>query len=279
MKKNRRTLLGTYFNDISKYQLLSADEEYELACKAAQGDRRAKDALLTANLRFVVKIAKEYTNRGLPLADLISEGNMGLYAAIERFEPSREVRLTSYAVWWIRQAILKAISQKTRTIRLPENRVNELVQIQKYSQKFDGTESSGEKLSKIANHVGIPEDTVSQIIAACRAPVSFDAKISGASEDLTIGDTIEDKQALSPEKHAEVEYLKDEIDTMLEKLSDREAEILRYRFGLNGYPQLSLGELGDMYNLTKERIRQIEKRSLEKLNTGTNYQAMYDYVA
>lgn len=277
--KRRKSILGTYFNDIGKHRLLTADEEYDLALRAKKGDKHAKDALITANLRFVVKIAKEYVNRGLPLSDLISEGNIGLVSAVERFEPSRDVRLTSYAVWWIRQAILKALSQTTRTIRLPENRVNELLQIQKSAQKFTGNESSSEKLSEISNDVGVPEETVRQIVAACRAPISFDAKISGASDDLTIGDTLEDRQAQTPEKHAEVEYIKDEIDKMLEKLSEREAEILRYRFGLSGYPQLSLGELGDMYELTKERIRQIEKRSLEKLNTTKNYDAMYDYVA
>lgn len=277
--RKTKSIVSRYFNEISKYELLTADEEYKLAVRAKKGDKRAKDALITSNLRFVVKIAKEYTNRGLPLSDLINEGNIGLISAIERFEPSRDVKLTSYAVWWIRQAILKALSQTTRTIRLPENRVNELVQIKKYAQKLDGTENENEKLSKIADKLGLPEDTISQIIAACRQPVSFDAKIAGSNDDLSLGDTIEDTRELSPEKHAEAEYVKSEVDTMLGKLSDREAEILRYRFGLNGYPQLSLGELGDMYNLTKERIRQIEKRSLEKLNTTKNYKAMYDYVA
>lgn len=277
--KKKHSLIGTYFDDISKYTLLSAEEEYDLAVRAKNGDARAKDALITANLRFVVKIAKEYTNRGLPLADLISEGNLGLIAAIERFEPSHEVRLTSYAVWWIRQAILKALSQTTRAIRLPENRVNELLEIKKYAQKFDGSETEHEKMTKISNHMGMSEQTVRNILQACRTPVSFDAKISGAADELTVGDTIEDNQAVAPEKYAEAQYVKREIDTMLERLTDREADIIRYRFGLNGYPQLSLGELGDMYNLTKERIRQIEKRGLEKLNTTRNYNAMYDYVA
>lgn len=279
MKKNGRSIVGMYFNEISKYPLLTEEEEFELAVKAKKGDARAKDALLTSNLRFVVKIAKEYTNRGLPFLDLVSEGNLGLLSAIERFEPSKEVRLTSYAVWWIRQAILKAISQTSRAIRLPENRVNELVQIKKFAQKLDGTENENEKLSKISAHVGVSEKTVEQILNACQSPISFDAKISGGGDELNIGDTIEDTQNQSPEAYAEAEYIKVEIDKMLKKLSNREAEIIRYRFGLNGYPQLSLGELGDMYKLTKERIRQIEKRSLEKLNTTKNQNTFMDYVA
>lgn len=280
MKKNRHnSIVGIYFNEISKYPLLTEEEEFELAVKAKKGDARAKDALLTANLRFVVKIAKEYMNRGLPFLDIVSEGNLGLLSAIERFEPSRDVRLTSYAVWWIRQSILKAISQTSRTIRLPENRVNELVQIKKYAHKLDGTESNTEKLSKISAHVGVTEKTVEQILNACKNPVSFDAKIAGGGDELSVGDTIEDTQNQAPDAYAEAEYVKLEIDKMLEKLTDREAEIIRYRFGLNGYPQLSLGELGDMYKLTKERIRQIEKRGLEKLNTTKNYDALIDYVA
>ena len=165
--KKTHSILETYFDEISKYSLLTAEEEYSLAERAKKGDTRAKDALITANLRFVVKIAKEYTNRGLPLSDLISEGNLGLIAAIERFEPSQEVRLTSYAVWWIRQAILKALSQTTRAIRLPENRVNELLAIKKYAQKLDGSETEQEKLEKISAHVGIPEKTVQNILQAC----------------------------------------------------------------------------------------------------------------
>ena len=277
--KKTHSILETYFDEISKYSLLTAEEEYSLAERAKKGDTRAKDALITANLRFVVKIAKEYTNRGLPLSDLISEGNLGLIAAIERFEPSQEVRLTSYAVWWIRQAILKALSQTTRAIRLPENRVNELLAIKKYAQKLDGSETEQEKLEKISAHVGIPEKTVQNILQACMPSVSFDAKIAGLGDDLTVGDTIEDTQEQTPETYAELHYVKSEIDAMLKKLSTREADIIRYRFGLSGYPQLSLGELGDKYKLTKERIRQIEKRGLEKLNTTRNYNAMYDYVA
>lgn len=274
-------VLDSYFNEIRKYELLTPEQEYDLAIKAKKGSRRAKDALVTANLRFVVKIAKEYANKGLPLSDLISEGNLGLVSAVDRFDPDRDVRLTSYAVWWIRRSILKALSQTTRTIRLPENRVNELVQIQKLSKKLDNTKTKNEKLAKISSSIGIPEKTVCQIMAACRKPLSFDAKISGHkdNDNLTISDTIQDTKMQSPENYAEQEYVKTEIDEMLKKLSKREAEIIRYRFGLNGYPQLSLGELGDMYDLTKERIRQIEKRSLEKLNTRKNYNSVHDYVA
>lgn len=279
MKNEEKSIVSTYFDEISKYSLLTSEEEYKLAVAAKNGDKAAKERLVTANLRFVVKIAKEYTNRGLPLSDLISEGNIGLVAAIEHFEPTRDVKLTSYAVWWIRQAILKSLSQNTRAIRLPENRVNELMQIKKCSHALNGSATGSEKVRQISNSVGLSEKTVECIMNACRKPVSFDAKIAGNADDLTIADVLEDKQVQRPDEYAQNEYIKAEIDSMLEKLSDREAEVIRYRFGLNGYPQLSLGELGTMYDLTKERIRQIEKRSLEKLNTSKNYRAMYEYVA
>lgn len=279
MKTKASTTISSYFSEITKYTLLSPEEEYELAVKAQNGDMYAKNRLITANLRFVVKIAKEYTNRGLPLSDLISEGNIGLVTAIEHFQADRDVKLTSYAVWWIRQTILKAISENSRAIRLPENRVNELFQIKKCAQNFTGAETENEKLARISASVGIPEKVVMRIMTACRTPISFDTKISGGNDDLTVGDMIEDKTNIRPEEYAQRAYIQSEIDTMLEKLTEREAEIIRYRFGLNGYPQLSLGELGDMYNLTKERIRQIEKRGLEKLNTHRNYNAMHEYVA
>lgn len=279
MRTKETNTISTYFSEITKFELLTPEEEYELAVRAKQGDETARERLVTANLRFVVKIAKEYTNRGLPLSDLISEGNIGLVKAISQFEPNRDVRLTSYAVWWIRQTILKALSENSRAIRLPENRVNELFRIKKCAQSLTGNETESEKIARISKCVGIPENVVLRIMRACKTPVSFDTKVANHSDDTTIGDVIEDKVNISPEKFAEIEYIKDEIEVMLEKLSDREAEIIRYRFGLNGYPQLSLGELGEMFDLTKERIRQIEKRGLEKLNTRRNFETMHAYVA
>ncbi|CEM63189.1 sigma-70 family RNA polymerase sigma factor [Treponema phagedenis] len=280
-KKNIATdnVLAGYLRDINKIPLLTLEEEVELATRAAEGDKAAKDKLIQANLRFVVNVAKKYQNQGLPLMDLISEGNIGLMNAADRFDVTKGYKFISYAVWWIRQSILKAICEKSRMIRLPLNRVGELIQIEKTRKEIRSTASEEEELKEVADILALDHDTVKMIVNIGREPVSLDAPLFDDAANGKMGDFIEDAQYEQPEAYMLDVSLKESIDKVINTLPKREAEILRYRFGLNGYKQLSLKDVGKIFNLTKERIRQIEKKSLEQLK-ATSYKYKLDaYVA
>ena len=266
--------LSIYLKDISKYPLLTLQEEKECLELSKKGDIKAKEKLINSNLRFVVKVAKKYRNNGLSFSDLISEGNIGLTIATEKFDNTKEVRFISYAVWWIKQTILKAISEKSRTIRLPVNRLNELTLMQ---EKIDG--QSGKSIEDIALSMNIDRDVLNTMINASRGVVSFDEPIKNGEMDSTIGDTIKDEYTPSPEDNAVNAILKEDISKLLSKLSTRESAILKYRFGLEGGEPHSLVEVGMAFNLTKERIRQIEKKTIEKLRSFSFTKSLQDYVA
>lgn len=255
-----------YLKDINRIPLLSRDEEYELAIKAKNGDKNAKDKIINANLRFVVNIAKQYQGRGLDLMDLISEGNVGLLTAIEKFDPEKGFHFISYAVWWIRQSILKALYEKSRMIRLPLNRINEVVKIDKTRKSLKGQFSEEEELRRVAKILGMDESHVREMILISREMLSLDAAIKAdASDSNTIADFVEDNLYETPEDFATRNNMNEKIEQALSQLSTREAEILRYRFGLDGRKALSLKQVGDIFNLTKERVRQIEKKAVTKL--------------
>ena len=277
---NDENIVSLYLKDINRIPLLSREEETELAHKAAKGDKEAKDKIVRANLRFVVSIAKKYQNNGLDLLDLINEGNIGLMTAIERFDVSRGYHFISYAVWWIRQAILKAISEKTKMIRLPLNRVNELMQIEKARNKVSGGKSEEEELKEIAEMVYMKPEEVKELLAISRDLLSLDSTIKmDNSGSTTIGDIVEDNRYESPEDVAVYENMKYEIDEVMKTLTEREREVLMYRFGLNGQPSMSLREVGDMFNLTKERIRQIEKKAIQRLQHPSRSARLESFVA
>ncbi len=283
MKTNAKKTMGsdniftTYLQEINKIPLLSHEEEIRYAKAAAQGDEQAKKILIESNLRFVVNVAKQYQNQNIPIMDLISEGNIGLMNAVERFDVDKGYKFISYAVWWIRQAILKAISEKSRMIRLPLNRSNELVQIEKASKLMgkDGVDD----INDIAEAVHIEPEMVRTIVNASRTPVSLDAPLFTDERSAAAGDFIKDTHYMLPEDHAIDTNLRENVDELLASLSDREAEILRYRFGLNGYEQLSLKAVGVKFNLTKERIRQIEKKALERLQSLSRSRQLEAFVA
>ena len=256
-------IFATYLREINKIPLLSVEDEVKYAKAAAAGDEKAKKILIESNLRFVVNVAKKYQNKNIPIMDLISEGNIGLMNAADRFDPEKGYKFISYAVWWIRQAILKAICEKSRMIRLPLNRANELVQIEKARKltEKNGTIPEDKELAAIAQDLRIEPEMVQTIMNAARDPVSLDAPIFNDNSAACTGDFIEDTRYMQPESYALDIDLRENIDTLLASLTEREAEILRYRFGLNGYEQLSLKEVGMRFNLTKERIRQIEKKA------------------
>ncbi len=272
-------ILSTYLKEINAIPLLSREEEYDLAIAAAAGEKTAQDRLVRANLRFVVNVAKKYQNQGLPLMDLISEGNIGLMNAVERFDATKGYHFISYAVWWIRQAILKAICEKSRMIRLPLNRANELVQIDKARKIVHGNRTEEAELREIAGLLNMSEDHVRDIVNISRDMVSLDSPVSVERDSSTIGEFIEDGRYEQPEDYVVSANLREDIDEILDTLSPKEAEVIRYRFGLSGYRAMSLKEIGVKFSLTKERIRQIEKKAIKRLQNPQRMHRLEAYVA
>lgn len=271
-KLEKTESLAIYLKEINNIPLLTPEEEKEYAILATKGDKKAKQKLIDSNLRFVVKIAKKYRNNGLSFSDLISEGNIGLMLAADKFDPEKGFRFISYAVWWIKQTILKAISEKSKIIRLPVNRINELSRIETEREK------KGCSVEEIATSMNIDAPTLSAMINVSQKPISFDEPIK-KGEETVIGELLKDETHPSPETDMLNQSLKDEIQTMLSTLSNREAAILKYRFGLQGEEPHSLLEVGMEFNLTKERIRQIEKKSIEKLKRVAQNRGLECYVA
>ncbi len=263
---NDNEVLSIYLAEINRIPLISHEEEYELALKAKSGDRAAREKLLNANLRFVVSVAKKFRGQGLPLSDLINEGNIGLITALDKFEPEKGYHFISYAVWWIRQAIMKAISEKGRTVRLPLNRANELMQIQKAMKTIiHDKETADPSIEEIAEATGLDSALVSDLLSISQDVVSIDSPVRrGEESDTALGEFIEDESD-GPEKQVMDSALRAEVRSLLSTLSDKERDIIELRYGLSGEKPMSLKEIGERYSLTKERIRQIEKRALEKL--------------
>lgn len=272
-------ILSIYLKEINNIPLLERDEEVELATQAAQGDQAAVKRLIESNLRFVVNVAKKYQNQGIPLADLINEGNIGLINAIERYDVGKGYHFISYAVWWIRQAILKAIYEKSRAIRLPLNRANELIQIQKAQKEITSQKGEDPELREIAALTQLDEQHIADLLSISRDMVSLETPVFTDKNNSELGDFIEDADYKSPEQEAVESSLKDDINNVLQTLSEKEADIIEYRFGLNGKHPMSLKEIGDMYNLTKERIRQIEKKALERLRHPSRSKYLEAYTA
>ena len=270
MMENDNEILSVYLREINRIPLLSYDEEYELALKAKAGDKAARDRIINANLRFVVSVAKKFRGNGLPLSDLIDEGNIGLITALDKFEPEKGYHFISYAVWWIRQSIMKAISEKSRAVRLPLNRSNELIQIQKAQKSLmHEMEKTAPTAEEIADLTGLDRKLVDDLLSISQDIVSFDSPVRKDDEsDSTFGDFIED-EADGPETQVIDSSLKDEVQGILSVLTDKERAIIIKRFGLDGSEPKSLKEIGEGYGLTKERIRQIEKRALEKLRNAS----------
>ncbi len=272
-------VLSMYLREINKIPLLTREEEDKYARLAAKGKEFAKHMLVKANLRFVVNVAKKYQNQGLPLSDLISEGNIGLMNAIDRFDVDKGYHFISYAVWWIRQAILKAICEKSRMIRLPLNRANELVQIEKARKELQSQKGEEPEVQDIADAVSMDEEHVSSLINISRDLVSLDTPVYNEKDSSILGDFIEDNGYQHPEEEIMEKSLKNDINVILQTLTEKESEIIQYRFGLNGRSPLSLKEIGDRYHLTKERIRQIEKKALKRLQHPSRSQLLSAYTA
>lgn len=277
--RENENVLSMYLKEINRIPLLSREEENKYARAAATGDPAAKEKLINGNLRFVVNVAKKYQNQGLPLSDLISEGNIGLMNAIERFDVDKGYHFISYAVWWIRQAILKAICEKSRMIRLPLNRANELVQIEKARKIIQSSKGNEPEMAEIADAVNMNEEHVTDLINISRDLVSLETPVYAEKDSSSLGDFIEDSGYKHPEEIAMENSLRADIDEVLETLTEKESDIIQHRFGLNGRHPLSLKEIGDKYNLTKERIRQIEKKALKRLQHPSRRKMLEAYTA
>ena len=274
-----KDVLSIYLKEINRIPMISHEEENELALKAKAGDKRAREKLINSNLRFVVTVAKKYQGQGLPLEDLINEGNLGLLTALEKFEPEKGYHFISYAVWWIRQSILKAVCEKSRAVRLPLNRANELFQIQKIQKTLiHESGSSDVSVDDIAAESGLEPDLIRDLLAVSREMVSFDAPVASKGEisDSKVGDFIEDDK-MGPEEEVMQASLKEDVETLLSTLTEKERDIIILRFGLHDTKPMSLKEIGDLYGLTKERIRQIEKRAIEKMKMPARYRLIESY--
>jgi RNA polymerase primary sigma factor len=269
--------LDTYLQEIGKVDLLTAEQEIELAIKIKKGDAEALEMLTKANLRFVVSVAKQYQNQGLPLGDLINEGNLGLIKAVRRFDETRGFKFISYAVWWIRQSILQALAEQSRIVRLPLNRVGALSKIGKtYSnlkQEFE-REPSPEEIAEVLE---MDVDDISQAIKISGKQVSFDAPFS-LGEDNNLLDVIENNQEPAPDDELLSESLKQEIKSLLDILPEREAEVIRLYFGLDGEYALTLEEIGETFNLTRERVRQIKEKAIRRLRHNSKSKNLKSYL-
>ena len=272
-------VVSLYLKEINRIPLLSRDEEVELAQQAACGNAWAKEKLIKANLRFVVNIAKKYQNHGLSLSDLISEGNIGLMRAIEKYDVDRGYHFITYAVWWIRQAILKAICEKSRMIRIPLNRENDLAQIKKERERMEDESFSHATFQTIAHRLNLKPKDVLNLINITQKPISLETPVSEERDASHLEDFIEDARYHSPEEYVVHKSLKDTIEELLATLTKKEADIIRSRFGLNDKRPMTLKEIGDRYNVTKERIRQIEKKALQRLQHPSRTKMLRSYVS
>ena len=272
-------VLSMYLHEISRVPLLSREEEDEAARAAARGDRVARNKLVNGNLRFVINVAKKYQGKGLPLADLIGEGNIGLMMAVDHYDVEKGYHFISYAVWWIRQNILKALNEKARMIRLPQNRANELLQIEKARRLVQEQQSTRSEIQEIASLLEMDAELVEDLLNISRDMVSLELPVFTDRDSSVLGDFIEDEHYASPDQSVMQSVLEDDIEDVLNTLDKKEADIIRLRYGLGSRPALSLKEIGDRYNLTKERIRQIEKKAMLRLQHPTRTGRLEAYVA
>lgn len=266
-----------YLKEIGRVPLLNGDEEVELAIAITEGDEIAKQRLAEANLRLVVSIAKRYVGRGMQFLDLIQEGNMGLMKAVEKFDHTKGFKFSTYATWWIRQAITRAIADQARTIRIPVHMVetiNKLIRIQRQLLQDLGREPTPEE---IGEEMDLPVEKVREILKIAQEPVSLETPI-GEEDDSHLGDFIEDDNATSPADHATYQMLKEQLEEVLDTLTDREENVLRLRFGLDDGRTRTLEEVGRVFNVTRERIRQIEAKALRKLRHPSRSKQLKDFL-
>lgn len=275
--KSLNRAMRLYLKEISKIPLLTAEEEKELGRRVQKGDREALQKLIESNLRFVIKIAKKYRKSGLPFLDLINEGNIGLMEAARRFDPDRGVRFTSYAVWWIRQAILHYLSQASQVFRVSPKTANILYRVATTLAKKRSQENETPTREALAAEIGVTQNELNAALEAAAGTLSLDHPIDD-SGDLVLGDTLEQNRVVSADVQTVNHHLKEQIGESLGSLTQMEERVLRLRFGLDDDDPLTLKEIGDRMNLSRERIRQIEAQALGKLRRSSTAPALQSYL-
>lgn len=270
-----------YLREIGKIPLLSADEELELAQKVVEGDKRAKDKMAEANMRLVVSIAKRYSGRGLDFLDLIQEGNTGLLRAVEKFDPDKGFKFSTYATWWIRQAITRAIADQARTIRIPVHMVETINKLLRTQRRMTQELNREPTIEELAKELEMEPEKVEYVIKIKQDIHSLDAGVGRDGDDdseSVLGDFIEDEDAASPEESAANQLLKEQVAGVLSALTEREQKIIKMRFGLDDGKNHTLEEVGQEFSVTRERIRQIEAKALAKLRKHKDAKKLYEYL-
>ena len=266
-----------YLKEIGTVPLLSADEEIELAKRKADGDEHAKERLIEANLRLVVSIAKRYTGRGMSFLDLVQEGNLGLIKAVEKFDYTKGYKLSTYATWWIRQSVTRALADQARTIRVPVHMVETINKMSKMQRKLTLELGYEPSIPELAKALDMTEEKVMEIMQIAREPASLETPI-GEEDDSNLGDFVADSNVVTPEQNVESVMLREQIDTLLGDLKERERQVIVLRFGLeDGHPH-TLEEVGKEFNVTRERIRQIEAKALRKLRNPVRSKRIKDFL-
>ena len=272
-----------YLREIGKIPLLSAEEEFELAQKVIHGNekekKRARDKMAESNMRLVVSIAKRYSGRGLDLLDLIQEGNTGLLRAVEKFDPDKGFKFSTYATWWIRQAITRAIADQARTIRIPVHMVETINKVLRTQRRLTQDLNREPSVQEIADAMGMEPDRIEYVMKIKQDIASLDASVGrdGDDDDSSLGDFVEDEDRVSPEDSAATQLLKEQIASILSTLTDRERKIIKMRFGIGGGKSHTLEEVGAEFSVTRERIRQIEAKALKKLRTPKHRKKLQGY--
>jgi RNA polymerase primary sigma factor len=269
-----------YLREIGKIPLLKPEEEHELAMKILKGDKKAKNKMVESNMRLVVSIAKRYSGRGLDLLDLIQEGNTGLLRAVEKFDPDKGFKFSTYATWWIRQAITRAIADQARTIRIPVHMVETINKVLRATRKLTNELNREPTTDEIAKEIGMEPEKVDYVMKIKQDIASLDATVGkdGDDEDSVLGDFVEDEDRESPEDAAANQLLKEQIAQILTTLSEREQKIIKLRFGIGGGRPHTLEEVGAEFSVTRERIRQIEAKALSKLRKNKDTKKLHEYL-
>ena len=269
--------MKVYLKEIGRVPLLTPEEEVDLAVRITNGDEAAKKRLSEANLRLVVSIAKRYLGRGMQFLDLIQEGNLGLIKAVEKFDYTKGFKFSTYATWWIRQAITRAIADQARTIRIPVHMVETINKVKKANNQLLHVNGREPSADEIADELEMPVDKVREIMRVAQEPVSMETPI-GEEEDSHLGDFIEDADAPAPQDAASLTLLKETLGNVLDSLTPREEKVLRLRFGLEDGRSRTLEEVGKEFNVTRERIRQIEAKALRKLRHPSRSKKLKDFL-
>ena len=275
---NRETAsLDKYLQEIGKVGLISADEEVELAQKIKAGDQKALDKLTRANLRFVVSVAKQYQNQGLTLPDLINEGNLGLIKAAQRFDETRGFKFISYAVWWIRQSILQALAEQSRIVRLPLNKIGSINKINKKYAELEQLNERAPSAEEIAQELDMTEEDVKESLKNSGRHISMDAPLV-EGEDSNLYDVLKSGESPNPDRELMNESLRIEIERALQTLTPREADVIRLYFGLGGQHAMTLEEIGETFDLTRERVRQIKEKAIRRLKHTSRSKILKTYL-